>query len=80
MSEYRTDSVRAPARECAVCHALVLDEEAATSQEERDSVRVAAAARAACSVDTAIGGDFDEEPVTIPSASGRTLGAVLPPR
>ena len=83
LSEYRTDTVRAPARECAICHALVLDEEAATSEEERDSVRLAAAARAACSVDAALGGaiegNFDEEPPTIPSVSGRELAA-LPPR
>lgn len=79
MSEYRTGSVRAPARECAICHALVLDEQAATSEEERDSVRLAAAARAACSVDAAIEGNFDEEPPTVPSASGRALAA-MPPR
>jgi hypothetical protein len=46
VSEYCTDGVRAPARECATCHALVLDEEAASSEAERDSVRLAVAARA----------------------------------
>jgi hypothetical protein len=33
--------------ECADCHALVLDESVATSEQERDSVRLAVAARAA---------------------------------
>jgi hypothetical protein len=46
-SEYCTNGVRAPAKECASCLALVLDERAATSDEERDSVRWAVAARAA---------------------------------
>jgi hypothetical protein len=49
-AEYRAEGVVAPARECAQCKALVLDEAVATSQEERDSVRIAAAARAARSV------------------------------
>jgi hypothetical protein len=80
-TEYRTDSVRAPARECAGCRALVLDEDAATSQEERHSVRMAVAARAACSADEHLPGQLrDEEPVTLPAAGGRTLGAVVPPR
>jgi hypothetical protein len=46
-SEYRTGSVRAPAMECVACHAIVLDESLATSEQERDSVRLAVAARAA---------------------------------
>ncbi len=33
--------------ECVDCHALVLDESVATSEQERDSVRLAVAARAA---------------------------------
>jgi hypothetical protein len=45
--EYRAGSIRAPAMECDKCHAIVLDEAAATSEEERDSVRLAKAARAA---------------------------------
>lgn len=49
-AEYRAEGVVAPARECARCKALVLDEGVATSEEERDSVRLAAAARAARSV------------------------------
>ncbi len=46
-SEYCAGSVRAPAMECAHCHALLLDEAAATSEQERESVRMAVAARAA---------------------------------
>ena len=49
-AEYRADGVVAPAKECATCRALVLDEEAATSEADRNSVRLAVAARAAHSV------------------------------
>jgi hypothetical protein len=45
-SEYQMDPGPAPALECLHCHALNLDEEAARSEEERDSVRLAVAARA----------------------------------
>jgi hypothetical protein len=45
-SEYWTGSVRAPALECEHCRSLILDEEAAHTEEERDSVRLAVAARA----------------------------------
>jgi hypothetical protein len=48
-AEYRADGVVAPAKECATCRALILDEEAA-AEEDRDSVRLAVAARAAHSV------------------------------
>jgi hypothetical protein len=41
------DDVRAPAFECVRCHAIGLDEAAARSEEERESVRLAKAARAA---------------------------------
>lgn len=44
--EYRTGSIRAPAFECARCKALSLDESAAGSREELDSVRIVAAKRA----------------------------------
>lgn len=46
-TEYCAGSVRAPAMECSQCHAIVLDESVATSDEERDSVRMAVAVRAA---------------------------------
>jgi hypothetical protein len=66
-SEYWTDDVRAPARECATCHALVLDETAASSEQERDSVRLAVAARAAHSTDKPLCGQLpNEERVTLP--------------
>lgn len=52
-SEYILDDRRAPAVECTRCHALDLDEAMARSQEERDSVRLAVAARAACCEDPA---------------------------
>jgi hypothetical protein len=45
-SEYRTGEVNAPAFECIECHTLNLDESAANSDEERESVRQAKAARA----------------------------------
>ncbi len=46
--EYTTTAkVRAPAFECTRCHAIALDESAARSEEERESVRLAKAARAA---------------------------------
>jgi hypothetical protein len=46
-SEYRTGHVRAPAFECVECHVLHLDEGVIRSEEERESVRLAKAARAA---------------------------------
>ena len=74
-SEYWTDSVRAPAKECASCHALVLDEGAATSEEELDSVRLAAAARAACCAEEPLRGrPGDEEPATQPKGVGSLPG------
>jgi hypothetical protein len=80
-SEYRAESVRAPARECMTCHALVLDEEAATSDEERDSVRIAAAARAAHCADAPLHGKLpDEEPVTQAKGGRRVLGPPTAPR
>jgi ribosomal protein S27AE len=45
-SEYKMQYRRAPALECATCHILHLDEEAVASKEDRDSVRLAVAARA----------------------------------
>ncbi|MBV9947975.1 MAG: hypothetical protein JOZ69_14065 [Myxococcales bacterium] len=51
-SAYQLDAGAAPALECTHCHALNLDEEAARSEAERDSVRLAVAARArACRTD-----------------------------
>jgi hypothetical protein len=76
-SEYWTDGVRAPAKECASCHALALDEGAATSDEERDSVRLAAAARAAyCAGEPLRGLLPDEEPATQPRGVGCLPGRV----
>jgi len=46
-AEYRSGGVSAPAIECAHCHVLNLDEEAAHTEEERDSVRLAVALRVA---------------------------------
>jgi hypothetical protein len=46
-AEYKTGSVRAPAFECGRCHAIQLDEVAASSEEDRESVRLAVAARQA---------------------------------
>jgi hypothetical protein len=45
-SEYRVSGAcKAPALDCAACGALNLSEEAATSTEERESVKVAIAVR-----------------------------------
>jgi hypothetical protein len=44
--EYKTSKVRAPALECETCGVLDLDEAAAASEDERESVRLAKAARA----------------------------------
>jgi hypothetical protein len=46
-AEYKTGDVRAPAFECGRCHAIHLDEVAASSDEDRESVRRAVAARQA---------------------------------
>jgi tRNA(Glu) U13 pseudouridine synthase TruD len=43
--EYVGRGVRAPARECLRCRAVVLDENAADSDEARESVRIAKAVR-----------------------------------
>ena len=50
-AEYRTLPGRAavPALECADCRALMLDESVASSPDERDSIRLAKAARCALS-------------------------------
>jgi hypothetical protein len=47
VSEYKVGTVRAPALECARCHALDLDESLVDTREARDLVRLAQAARAA---------------------------------
>jgi hypothetical protein len=52
-ARYKMDGVYAPALECARCHALNLDEAAARSVEDLDSVRMAVAARAASVLDAA---------------------------
>ena len=44
-AEYKLDSGWAPALQCANCGALELDEALARSEEERESVRLAKAAR-----------------------------------
>jgi hypothetical protein len=49
-TEYRTGKLTAPALECAKCHALDLDERVAKSDEDRDSVRRAVAARQSAGV------------------------------
>ena len=46
-AEYKTADVRAPAFECGRCHAIQLDEVAASSEKDRESVRRAVAARKA---------------------------------
>jgi hypothetical protein len=46
-SEYQMDTGSAPALECVSCGALNLDESAAQSEEDRASVRLAVAVRAA---------------------------------
>jgi hypothetical protein len=48
-AEYASELGHAPALECACCHALVLDEDAAATESERDSVKLAVAVRAAIS-------------------------------
>jgi hypothetical protein len=45
-TEYRAGACRAPALECDFCHAVNLREEAATTEEERASVKMAIAIRA----------------------------------
>jgi hypothetical protein len=52
-AEYRTSELRAPAPafQCARCHTLILDPSAASSDEERDSVRLAIAAQQAVILD-----------------------------
>ncbi|HLK37420.1 MAG TPA: hypothetical protein VKU41_11760 [Polyangiaceae bacterium] len=45
-SEYHTAGCTAPAMSCDGCGALNLGEEVATTEEERDSVRLAVAMRA----------------------------------
>jgi hypothetical protein len=44
-AEYRTGDFTAPALECSKCHAIHLDERAAKSEEDLDSVRRALVAR-----------------------------------
>jgi hypothetical protein len=46
-TEYRTGEMSAPAMECIRCHAIVLEEGAARTKEERESVKIAIAMRAA---------------------------------
>jgi uncharacterized Zn finger protein len=45
-AEYASELGRAPALECTGCGALKLDEGAANTEEERDSVKLAIAVRA----------------------------------
>jgi hypothetical protein len=44
-AEYASEVGRAPALECARCSALTLDERVATTEAERESVRLAKAVR-----------------------------------
>jgi hypothetical protein len=46
-TEYKTGQVTAPAMECASCSAIVLEEGVARTEEERSSVKIAIALRAA---------------------------------
>ncbi len=46
-AEYASDAGRAPALECTRCKALILDERAAYTEEERESVKLAKGVRAA---------------------------------
>ncbi len=59
---YRTPSgVMAPAWECRDCLAILLDDSVAESEDERDSVRIAKAARAVVIDEpNAISGDDDD--------------------
>jgi hypothetical protein len=52
-AEYAYEAGRVPAIECADCRALVLHEDAASDDEERDSVKLAIAARASIAGDGA---------------------------
>lgn len=67
-SEYKGPDLSAPALECASCHVLLLDPEAAESAEEHDSVRMAIAARNDI-VTGEIGGPSHREPPTRPHGS-----------
>jgi hypothetical protein len=49
-TEYNTGSKRAPALECTKCHALVLDQAVARTDEERESVKMAVALRTAARI------------------------------
>jgi hypothetical protein len=46
-TKYRADGWVAPALECTGCHAISLSEDAAMTDEEHDSVKLAIAMRAA---------------------------------
>jgi hypothetical protein len=46
-TEYKTGEMTAPAMECATCLAIVLEEGVARTDEERSSVKIAIALRAA---------------------------------
>jgi hypothetical protein len=50
--DYKAPTFRAPALECASCRAILLDEDAARSDRERHSVRLAAKVRAGLSSGT----------------------------
>jgi hypothetical protein len=50
-AEYKMADGRAPAWECSKCHTLILDSSLARTEEERDSVRLAIAERAAVTID-----------------------------
>ncbi len=68
-TEYCAGSVRAPAMECTRCHAIVLDEAVATSDQERDSVRMAVAVRAAQCAAEPLSGSWPEEASDEPGAT-----------
>ena len=46
-TEYKTGEMTAPAMECASCLAIALEEGVARTEEERESVKIAIALRAA---------------------------------
>ncbi len=66
-SEYKTAEMTAPAMACATCMAIVLEEGVARTDEERESVKIAMALRAAVQdapPTLPMLGDEDEEEVT----------------
>jgi hypothetical protein len=53
-AEYKMADGRAPAWQCSSCNTLILDASLARTKEERDSVRLAIAERAAVTIDRVV--------------------------